>query len=909
MPFTQLTPLDDQGLRSSRPANEVKWRTLTNVIARDGALRRRPGFVNPKGVRNENLPDNTQVGTTVVIAEINNPGSSAEGRSGYSYVAETIRPDATGTNNGWFRNDGVTTTNLHLDIDETGTLDAAVIRTPTLGADVAIGFVDPVNSPDITVGRVLRGRARLLAINGTRAGLNFYAGSISDDNLIGTATISVSATDSGTSEWDNIQLQGVWSDDEIIIQYVDGDISGVDMLLPNGNGDDTAWRDAEDLSTASFADFNESPWDLWDAPPAHQLNGVQPDPGPGGLNDKQGFTFPAPNNTFSTINELVLLVGGNKVQLAEPKLDIIYKVGGVEYTLGSNVEISNFDSVYRAFDILAASPLNPATSLAWTTADITSGQFIFKYAGGGQNFVIDQTGLFIGGKLSSAPQVGIDYLAIDILQATADNNADDNVLGKSAIYVTTNNYFKLGTDAFGQAILDVAGGTANITTGPVPLDHTILYGQLYVVNGIDDTRRYPTAGGVFEALSTNLDGANPITGRCVEAFADRIFYGWVNEDGTQTPERIAWSVFQNGGTHNGASAGDADLLDTPGGILALGVITEDTCTAVKEQGVYLLRRTGNSVIPFIRDVIDFHSGIVAPRTFQTVITPDGNTIQLWLGFSPAKGLNVFMFDGSQVRAVGDEIHKELRDDSNPMTIASNSFAEIDPQGAGYWLFVPEGEEILPTNGFFYSLRQGQWYRVTLPYFASCAGRWTIRDDSVTTSLALRGNDNMMIGTGQGIPFKTDYDVTFDVISPGEADDDSILPTDPAEDGIVGRFKEFITSTIETGDLAFAGPDGFPLHVIVHRIYIGYIDRGPFSVNVSASQDGGLTFNTANSFVLGGNADGSYDQFALDVGPLNGRRIRFKLEFEHVETDGASPVNEPFELTEAWVEWEPAGEAP
>src|SRR3970040_602006 len=100
MPFTQLTPLDDQGLRSNRPANEVKWRTLTNVIARDGALRRRPGFVNPEGVRNENLPDNTQVGTTVVIAEINNPGSSAEGRSGYSYLAETIRSDATGRTHG-----------------------------------------------------------------------------------------------------------------------------------------------------------------------------------------------------------------------------------------------------------------------------------------------------------------------------------------------------------------------------------------------------------------------------------------------------------------------------------------------------------------------------------------------------------------------------------------------------------------------------------------------------------------------------------------------------------------------------------------------------------------------------------------------------------------------------------------
>ena len=105
MPFTQLTPLDDQGVRSNRPSHEVKWRNLTNIIPRDGELRRRPGLNKVLGHDSLDLPTG-QHGTVVAIGEIHNPGSSAEGRSGFEYASETIRPDATDSNSGWTRQDG-----------------------------------------------------------------------------------------------------------------------------------------------------------------------------------------------------------------------------------------------------------------------------------------------------------------------------------------------------------------------------------------------------------------------------------------------------------------------------------------------------------------------------------------------------------------------------------------------------------------------------------------------------------------------------------------------------------------------------------------------------------------------------------------------------------------------------------
>ncbi len=42
--FVPLHPLDDQGMRSDRPATEVKWTKLENMIIRDGRLVQRPGL-------------------------------------------------------------------------------------------------------------------------------------------------------------------------------------------------------------------------------------------------------------------------------------------------------------------------------------------------------------------------------------------------------------------------------------------------------------------------------------------------------------------------------------------------------------------------------------------------------------------------------------------------------------------------------------------------------------------------------------------------------------------------------------------------------------------------------------------------------------------------------------------------
>jgi len=899
MPFTQLTPLDDQGVRSNRPSHEVKWRNLTNIIPRDGELRRRPGFSKPLGHDSLDLPTG-QHGTVVAIGEIHNPGSSAEGRSGFEYTSETIRPDATDSNSGWTRQDGSTTTNIHLDVDDPGTPDEDSMKSSAQGSTVALSFGATAGTFDFYAGGILRGRARLNGENGIRATLNFYRTSVSAANLLGSVDIITSlAGDEGDPEWQEFQIPidpGITlSNITIVTEYESGSAIVAETLLPTGNGDDTEWEDATDGGAGAFGDVDDFP--LFNLSPVDQ-NGISPT----AAGDKQGFTIEALEETYDSFTSIQFLFSGEKNStnlVWTPQINLLYKRGGTEYTISSGVKIaSSFNKWLLGIIDIDPAENNPFTGSPWVAADITAGQWILEAVDNAVNYKIDKVGMYVFGVATSEPGVFVDYLAIDVLEVDADAAADHLIAGKDAWFVTTTQYLQITTPNFN----DVGGAVPAITSGPRPLDHTTLYGQVYVVNGVDDTRRYPTAGGIFEALSTNLNGANPITGRCVEAFADRILYGWVNENGTVTPERIAWSNFQNGGDHSGTSAGDLDLLDTPGGVLALGVLTEDSCTAVKEAGVYILRRTGNSLIPFIRDVIDFYTGIVAPRTLQTVVSPEGNTVQLWLGFSPAKGLNVFMFDGSQVRAIGDEIHKELRDDTNPMSLASNAFAEIDPQNAGYWLSVPTGDALLPTSGFFYSLRSGQWYPFDLEGFTtSCAGIWTLPEDTGFT-LVTGGVPTLVVGTKMGYPFKADPTVSFDVTTDGGVD----LLT---EDVTGGRLKNHFSSTIETGDLGFAGSDGFQLNVICKRIYLVYKDTGTFTVDVSASRDGGVTFNTTKSYTLGGGDDESIHTVPLDIEPIEGRRIRFKLDFAQSNQQDETNYSEDFKLLEAWVEWEASGDQP
>jgi len=908
LPFTQLTPLDDQGLRSNRPPNEVKWRKLTNVIPRDGFLQRRGGFVNPFNIDQEDLPAG-QAGTPIVIGEIKNPGASVTGRAGFVYAAATIRPNATFNNNDWTREDGVTTTSLHLDIDDPGNPDASSIKSLVKGANVRFGFTDILINTDAIAGVVLRGRARL-NITGARVTLNFYRNTLVAGNFIGSTVITSFEGSGGGPQWTDFQIPfaefpsgvtivaGNLNTLSVIVEYASAEVSVNEFLSADANGDDTGWKNAVSGATADFTDFDNRVIDSITDPSFVADDGITP----AAVGDKQGVKFTGGTTfTYTTINGIVFFADGTKDSGADPRTELIYKNSvGTEFVIQTDIKFNGASS--KRWNMFIISTTNPATSSNWTEADITGGQFILKYLGGGSNFKWSFTTLQVAGLSPSViPRVDVDFLAVDALAVAADTEADHNVVGIDSFYVTTNQYLQF-TER--NLISNIGGTVPAVATGPLPLDHTILYGQAYVVNGVDSTRRYPTAGGIFEALGSNNGASKFITGRVVEAFADRIFYGWTNDNGVETPERLSWSNFQDGGDHTGTSSGDADLLDTPGGIVALGVLTEDFCTAIKQTGVYLLRRTGNSKIPFIRDVIDFHTGIIAPRTLKTMVTPDGITIQLFLGFNPAKGRNVFMFDGSQVRAIGDEIHKELRDDANSRVLASHSFAEMDPEGSLYWLFVPEGsEQLFPEQGFCFSLRNQQWYRFELPLPVTCAGIWTLPGDLTTLdTIDIGGTRTLMVGTGNGFPFQLDYTKAFDVIAVGDSTGDTYEPDNE------GRLKIPFTTTFETGDLAYAGDQGFQTNIIAKRIYISYIDRGPVRVLVSASRDGGVTFNTAQASSIGSANDGSYQQALLDIAPLEGRRIRFKLEFDPTPPDeNANP--EVVEISEAWVEWELTGEAP
>ena len=261
------------------------------------------------------------------------------------------------------------------------------------------------------------------------------------------------------------------------------------------------------------------------------------------------------------------------------------------------------------------------------------------------------------------------------------------------------------------------------TPGNVPLDWDVLYGQLYLVDGTS-TKRYPNSSNVYEALTANNNAGGIVTGRTVAAFADRILYGWVLDGTEETPERVAYSEIFNGGSHLVASgAGDFDLLDTPGGVVKLITLTEDVCAALKEVGIYSLRRTGNAAAPIIRDVIDFDTGCLAAMTAQRVNNQTGNPIILFFGFNKSYGYNIYAFDGTQVTPAGDGIQDILTDNVN-REHTRNSFAVLDPEAGLYWLFVARGTDIFPTGGVVMSIRTGAWSEFELPFPVSSGGIWT-----------------------------------------------------------------------------------------------------------------------------------------------------------------------------------------
>lgn len=900
MPYTQLFPIDDEGLRSDRPDHEAKWTALTNVTVRDGKLYPRPGLIQCSPI-DDTLYPLVERGVPVAIMDIKNPDDTTN-RQGYKQINETIRPDASSDIVAGWSDD-------YQKVDEI-VPDGTAISTTTEGSQVQYTFPNLSEDFDLIDCIVIRGMARCTQ-DAQRSRLSFYYRRSSVNYDMGYVDVGSFKAETGNAwhpfaisvplnPFNDAKWTSAWINNDLlklVMEFTDGQTQVGEFLAPDADGDETGFTDATNGGTATYSDFNIRPVDYISGDPEVSNGATASTSG-----SSQSWTYEDLETTFDTISSISPWIWVEKNNTATPTFRFWFRPtagdDSVQHTLYTYTHTDlKLNVVFLALRTAVAT--NPETSLAWTATDIANGEF-------GVTLDNNHSWTIKGHQLAVVgygPGAGlhVDTIAVDVYGLDADENADTGVIGINNIWSTTAAHLRLD-DEESPTSTDITNSVAVTSPGNQPLDWATLYGQVYLVNGTDATRRYPTSAFKFEALTTNdAAGTGLITGRTVTAFADRILYGWTQDATVYTPERVSYSKIFNGGTHNDDSAGDFDLLDTPGGVVKLAVLSEDICAAYKEVGVYALRRTGVDAAPIVRDVVDFQTGVLGRMTVKTVVNAQGQPVQLFLGFNPSVGYNVFAFDGTNVVPIGDPIRRYLRDDVNHNALR-NAFAEVDPDGGTYWLFMAEGTEAFPSGGYYYHIMRNQWRKFDLPFDVSCAGVWALADDTPV----IGGSGTLIVGGTSGTLYKAKYGITHDSLNQ-EIGSTSLAYEKVSEDaGEVGRRRDFFPSTMTTGDILLSGRENPQLQNILNRVHLMYYDRGPCKLQLSVSTNGGATYSTAQTYYIGtSDGGGDYEYLVMDFdGPKIGRRHRIKMLFEPENDDGAG--DEVYDIGEIWLEWEPGG---
>lgn len=925
-----LGPIDAEGVRYDRPANQVRWTELVNVVFHDGKIVTRPGFITWNGAGGNDL-GSVQPYPIVSIHEIFNPGNSATGRESYTPAGENLVPD--GSSDivaGWTASDAGT---KHEAVDE-GTPDAAEwITATTLGSSAQFTFGNPATAFKVVTGVVFHIRARIDAA-GNYAKLNFYYRSGGTNYAIGSEYVTV-RTDQETDDWQDIFvslshnpasnvpmnlsfLQGL----NLVVELDSSEAGAVEILTPDGDGATTGWSDYTDDSTAvytncqgtvTFLHYYGTPTGL---PSANWMYSKT-------ANAVQLFTFTSSAVTWDAITNVRVHGYARHKDLAyESFFDIVYSDGdtgasGDEYTL-SNFSI-DVGEPGRGFAIDV--PTNPDDDAAWAAADINNGSFGIKFLRGSQ-INLGSFGLWINGTVSGATEVQVDTINAYVSGFTT-SALGDGLIDKIRLFSSSLNHFRNDDDTTFPTITDVTNSVPLNSTGVGwPVQHAVLYGQVYLVNGVDPTVYYPDGSNTYSELSTNnADGATVLTGRAIAAFAGRIFYGWVMDNGTVTPERVAYSQIRDGSTHNHISAGDFDLLDTPGGVVALIPLDETLMAALKEKGIYTIRHTGNATIPFIRDVVDFQTSCLGSKTAVRVQRPDGSPVVLFLGENPTDGLNVYAFDGNKVMPVGNQIAEKLREDMNRHAALITAHAAMDPRTNTYWLFIPEDTDGFPQQAWVMSLVTGEWTRAEFPWDVYCSGNWHLPDlvylgDSASQEV-IGGIERLMLGAGRNAtPLAgVDFRAVDEIGHPSS--DNSVLTNPEVRDDFTqgGRSRSVYTAKMTTGDLVKPGDMdsvSYRIDILWKSVAVG------LRVSVDVSEDGGNSWNTAIVTYLDQPTDvdatlpplvDGWQHSHLDLTPTSAPVVRYRIQIGDASPtyDGSTAMSVntlaqemPFEIGDMWL---------
>jgi len=794
MAIIDLSPLDSEGLRFDVPAHAAKWAKLTNVAFRDGSIVPRAGLKEAYGYTHQIVADGAvEPAPANALIELRNPGSTNTGRSAGAWVTEMLRPDGSSSLvAGWT----ASVSTLHGDLDE-AVPDGAHAVSTTLGSRFSLTFANPVATyTDILGVRIyVRAKVEYSGLNDAVALLRLSQRS-GGGTLVTVADFEVWAFEvNETAFWydysflleKNFLDGAAWEDGDldtlqVALEFVSGASGLTYNLAPSTIVSNTGWTDASDGGAAAIADiklvregtpeaFPEQSFPQGVTSAVASGNGLVADDS-GDIIEISFADVPAAVG-ITSINDVEVLFRVKTQPYAPVPFEIYYNNGSVD-TLVSSGE-ANADCREYSSPLSALMTVNPVSLAAWTKTEVNAASFKLKITASVQ-LTLEFVNLNVGIQTNSSG-VRVDTVSAEILAPGTTNVRDKLVLSNRS-------FVRLEPETLD--VINVTNSVASTSLPSVaPFDWAVLYGQTYVVNGVDPTKRYPTAGSLFESLTTNnADGATAITGRTICAFADRILYGWVKDNTTYTPERIAYSRQLNGGTHNHASAGDFDIIDTMGGVMALRPLNESLCFAGKEVGAYALRRTGNSAFPIIVDPIDYETQCLSQYSTQRVLLK-GQPVIMFLGANPSAGVNVFAFDGTAVRPVGDAINPQLEERVNPK-MYSLAVGATDPNTNSYVLFVAEGREIARALGFAMNLNTLAWTSWELPYGIFSSALWNLQPPTALATLISSANlrdesfpgiPTMVLGGQNNLPLQAHalpYDTLTASQNVGTLDSDDMI---------------------------------------------------------------------------------------------------------------------------------------
>ena len=211
-------------------------------------------------------------------------------------------------------------------------------------------------------------------------------------------------------------------------------------------------------------------------------------------------------------------------------------------------------------------------------------------------------------------------------------------------------------------------------------DSAVMLDTFVFTNGVDEDRKWPLGTGNVVVVLANMSS------RYCEAWLNRVIFGYVSQSGTVRAQRIKFPVNGNLADFGGVGSGEIDLLDTPGDITGMKILSSGELAIYKPNFIDVGVGTGVALSPIaiVRGRVE---GVGDESPFSLV---DANDRHIFLSDEGLK-----QFDGNSVSDLASGIQNSLfASIAHGRLRTIHAFAR--PEFNQYYLFVTPTGALSPT---------------------------------------------------------------------------------------------------------------------------------------------------------------------------------------------------------------------